>query len=139
MAKQSAGFVDLHIEKVVIGVCGSALLGIFGYYFVFGSPDQVEGLKPDALFQELQTTAEDTAKAVNNAAYKPKAGAGEGGPVDDALRRLGQWFGSKAEGLIKLAGIQPEWARLQRFPPELVPVSEKTKEDRHNLAQLVST
>ena len=36
MARQSVGFVDQHIEKVALGLCAAALVGILVWYFALG-------------------------------------------------------------------------------------------------------
>ncbi len=73
MAKGSLNFVELHIEKMVLGLAGASLLGMLGYY-LFLSPNRVdyEGQKvgPNELSGAILASADDLDRRVKG--VKPK-------------------------------------------------------------------
>lgn len=137
MAKQTAGFVDQHIEKVVVGVCGLIFLGTAAYYFGVG-PYKVEDKDPKGLIAEAREVADTTRSRVQGA---PPYVAGKDDKKtgsDEPLKALARWFGNAAEGLVAIAGIDPKSPRTQAFPPPLLPVHGIADEDKLSIAKLVA-
>lgn len=137
MAKQTAGFVDQHIEKVVLGVCGALFLGTAIYYFALG-PYKVDGQAPKDLVENARSVAERTQDAVRRApAYvPPKEDANK--PSAEPLKELAKWFGTQAEGLISIAKLDPRSPRTQTFSTPLLVVEGVADEDKLTLAKLVA-
>jgi len=136
MAKRDASFVDKHIEKVVLGVCALALLGA-GWYSFMGERFVVDGVRPNGLFETISREAQQTASAVRNA--RPKENQSKRvDPEKDPVAQLERWFGAKAEGLIRIAGLESPVARTQPFPPEFISTTQTRPEDRRELAEIVS-
>ena len=67
MAKQSVGFVDKHIEKVVLGACVFGLVGIAVLYFV----QDPYGASPGQSCYQAKQAAEATQRKVMNAVPPP--------------------------------------------------------------------
>ncbi len=134
MARKSVGFVDQHIEKVVLAVCALALLGIAGWYFA-GDP---YGADPQKVFNNARDASEQTRIAVQNARPPDPSSSNATKSDDDPLKELGRWFGASADGLTQIARIDPRPPRLQRFPTPLLPVAETADQDRHGLAKMVA-
>lgn len=135
MAKQSVGFVDQHIEKVVLGVCIAGLVGVVFLYFV----QDPYGSKPSELFEEARKAADQTRQRVLNAEPPPDPPSGETGGNEEVLRIFIDWFDPIArKGLVALAGIRERLARVQQFPTALLPVAETAAADRHGLARIVA-
>ena len=74
MATQKTGFVDQHIEKVVVGLCGFVLLGAIWYSFM-GDRFAVGDLGPEELCRKIGTQADQTVQAVRNARIKNDNGS----------------------------------------------------------------
>ncbi|MFQ5423786.1 MAG: hypothetical protein ACE5F9_07380 [Phycisphaerae bacterium] len=134
MARKSVGFVDQHIEKVVLAVCALALVGIAGWYFA-GDP---YGADPQKVFNDARDASEQTRIAVQSARPPNPSSSNTTKSDADPLKELGRWFGANAEGLARIARIEPRPPRLQRFPTPLLPVAETADQDRHGLARIVA-
>jgi hypothetical protein len=136
MAKQSAGFIDLHAEKLVLGLCVLLLAGA-GVYSFGGMRFKIDGRGPAELCEEAGREADRAAAAVRRAEpAKPKDAAQA--EKDDPIVRLREWFSPDGSGLVKIAGIEPEPWRTQRFPPIRPEITGVPAEDRHNLARIVA-
>ena len=136
MAKQTAGFVDQHIEKVVLGVCAALFLGTAVYYFGM-SPYKIDDKDPKKLIAEARDVAELTQKAVREAKpYDPTKDASNTKISTAPLEELAKWFGESPLGLIKIAGIDPRSPRTQAFPTPLLPLEGVADEERVQLARL---
>ncbi len=135
MARQSAGFVHEHIEKVVIGVAALALVGCVWYAFLSGR-FTVNNEDAGALVRSLDAAADRVANAVKSEKMPPTKGPEP--DKDEALVALARWFGADSPGLPAIAGIAETLPRTQPFSPLLVTVTEVAPEDRHNLAKLVT-
>ncbi len=138
MAKQTAGFVDLHIEKVVLGACAAIFLGTAAYYFGVG-PYKVDEKDPKQLIEGARQVAEETQNRVRSApAYDATKDPGIKNISAEPLKVLAKWFGNAAEGLTKIAGIDPTSPRTQAFPPPLQAVHGVADEDKLSLAKLAA-
>lgn len=136
MARQNISFVDQHIEKVVVGVCALALLGVI-YFAFLGGRFSVEGMGPAELTAQLGQEADQTAQAVLRA-QPPKSNTKEiKDPANDPVKQLDQWFGANSEGLAKIAGLRDSLRSLAPSPPKFIPTTEVGEDRRHNLAKLV--
>jgi len=133
MARKTASFVDLHIEKVVIGVCAAGLIAAVVLSFG-GGRFAVEGQGPAEICKAVGEAAEKTKQAMNNAPtdFKPS-----GATDSDLSRKLGEWFGDPRGALIKLARVDETLPRAQPFPPPL-PSNRELGGDKRNLAQMVA-
>jgi hypothetical protein len=134
MARQTLGFVDQHVEKVVVGLCALVFVGCAVYSFG-GFRFGVEGRSPGALAAQAREQATRLAEAVRNALPKTDSAAGKE-TIENTVKELSKWFGPTAEGLVKIARIEQEPGRTQPFPPSSATDAVKP-EDRHNLARLV--
>lgn len=139
MAKQTAGFVDQHIEKVVLGVCAVIFVGTAAYYFGVG-PYKIEEQDPKQLIEQARQVAEETQNRVRSAPpYDPsKEKTNKPDGSTEPLKVLARWFGNAAEGLTTIAGIDPKSPRTQAFPPPLLTVHGIADEDKISLARLVA-
>lgn len=133
MAKKNAGFFDLHIEKVVIGLCAVALGGA-AYLSFGGGRFAVEGMGPAELCKSVGENADQLKQAVLNARPEAKSSSPVGG---DAAAQLKKWFSETAEGLVKIARIEPVPPRTQAFPSPL-PSNTDLSSDKRNLAQVMA-
>ena len=136
MAKRDAGFVDKHIEKVVLGVCALALFGAAWFSFL-GDRFTVDGLRPEKLCEQIAEEAQQTASAVRNARLRENTSK-DTDPSKDPVAQLKRWFGSDPEKLIRIAEVETPVGRTQPFPPEFISTTQTPAEDRHNLAQIVA-
>jgi len=138
MAKQTAGFVDQHIEKVVLGVCAALFLGTAVYYFGVG-PYKVDEKDPKQLIENARQVAEETQNRVRSApAYDPAKDPGNKSISTEPLKALARWYGAAAEGLVAIAGIDPKSPRTQAFPTPLLVVEGVAEEDKVSLAKLAA-
>jgi len=131
MATQKTGFVDQHIEKVVVGLCGFVLLGSVWYSFM-GNRFAVDDLGPEELCRQIGTQADQTAQAVRNARLKEINESSKNPEADP----VGEWFGPQSIGLNKIARIDNPFWRTQPFPPPFLPVTLTPEEDRRDLTKL---
>ncbi len=135
MAKKSTSFVDEHIEKVVVGVCGLVLLT--SVYVGMGSGRfELNGKQPDDLKELVANEAEQVARNIKNATRPAPKPAGANSQGKDAVAQLEQWFGEDAPGL--LAMVESPAGRTQPFPPIFYSTTETSREDRHGLAVMVA-
>ena len=138
MAKQTAGFVDQHIEKVVLGVCALVFLCTAAYYFAV-DPYQSEGNSAKTLCDAARQAADEAVVAVKRPRpYDPKTDPSNKAINNEPLVLLGRWFGASADGLIKIAELLPRAPRSVPFPVPLLAVRGIAEEDRHGLAGLVA-
>lgn len=129
MAKQKAGFVDEHIEKVVIGVCAIVLGGVIWYSFL-SDRFAINGVSPTQLCQNVGEETDRTAQAIQNARLTKD---GRKAPPE-SLERLPRWF---SDGLIAVDELNSPAGRTQPFPPLFVSAIESSMENRVNLIRLV--
>ena len=136
MAKQDAGFVDKHIEKVAVGLCVLVLLGAISYTFVMGR-FTLNGRGPDAIIEEAAEEAQRTAAAISRATPKPlkqDTNKADNDPIDSLARS----FGPNRVTLAEFAEIESGLARTQPFPPLFLPVTERAAAERCSLARIVA-
>lgn len=136
MAKRDAGFVDKHIEKVVLGVCALALFGAAWFSFL-GDRFTVDEMRADKLCEKIAEEAQQTASAVRNARLREKPSQNVDSSNDPVVQ-LARWFGSNPEKLIRIAEIETPVGRTQPFPPEFISTTQTPEEDRHSLARIVA-
>ena len=135
MSKRDVSFIDLHAEKLVLGLCVMLLIAA-GVYAFGGMRFTIEGKGPAGLITEAGEQAATTAIRVRNSKPAPKKGNDE---KDKAWQEdLKKWFDPSGEGLIQIAGVEPEPWRTQRFPPLRPEITGVAREDRHNLAKIVA-
>lgn len=133
MAKRNVGFVDNHIEKVVVGLCALLLLG--AVVFTFGGfRFMVNEFDPARLCEEARTQGDLLAQAFRN--VQPRQS--ESDEKVASQNPLEEWFGPSARHLIQIAGVEAPPFRTQRFPPLVVSISGVNPEDRHGLARIVA-
>jgi len=74
MAKQNVTFVERHMEKIVVGVTGAALLAVVVLYVV-GTPHSVEvqgeAVGPQQLYAKIRTAAEAARERMKRAQPEP--------------------------------------------------------------------
>lgn len=138
MARQSVGFIDLHIEKIVLGLCGVVLLGTILYAFG-GFRFSVDGCSPGDLSVAAKEQADRLADAVRNAKPRPTPppSAGKSSPEPDQdIKHLIGWFEPSTDGgpITKVA----QSPHTVRFPPPRMANVQVAEEDRHNLARIVA-
>lgn len=131
MAKKSVGFVDQHIEKVVLGVCGAAFLGVLVYFFAL-SP---YGEDPGNLLAQAKDAADRAQQAWRSKQPPPPA---EQASQDKDAEALVAWYGAKSEGLRRIADTPGESRQTQPFPPEMLEVLGTAEQDRHGLARFAA-
>lgn len=134
MARQSVGFVDQHIEKIVIGLCGVIMIGTVLYSFG-GFRFSVDGRSPGQLSEDATAQATRLAEAVR--AARPKASqSGNSQKENEDIERLKRWFDQGPDsGLLSFAQVTRDLPRAQPFPPSISAIDRK--EDRHDLARMV--
>ncbi len=136
MAKRSANLIDLHAEKIVLGVCGLFLIGA-GVLSFGGLRFQVDGRGPAALVEEAGTQATTTAQRIA-AAQAPTDGTQSQDSKGDPAAVLQEWFGPQAPGLIRIAQVAEEPGRTQKFPPIRPEITGLAAEERRHLARIVA-
>jgi hypothetical protein len=135
MARKTDSFIDLHAEKIVLGVCGLAFVAAVVYSFG-GMRFKVNDLGPAALVEEAGKQADATARAFATA-RPPKTGAeAPGKPGSNAVDDLRKWF-SGPDSLSKIAQIETKPPRTQKFPWLRVGIAYVAPEDRKELVRLV--
>lgn len=136
MAKQSAGFVHEHIEKVVAGVCAAFLVAAVWFGFASGRFNTSDGKSPADLIKEVGESADRTISAVQNA--KPPSLEAAGTNKDEAaVEKLLAWYGPNNKTLGENAGVPMTVARAEEFPPLFISTTSVAEEDKHRLARLV--
>lgn len=136
MAKQSAGFVHEHIEKVVIAVCAGFF--VFAIYFGFASGRfDVNGTSPGELIKTVGDAADTAANAVLTA--KPREAEGDAAGIKDgeAVDKLLAWYGTNAKSLGENAGVTMDVARAQAFPPLFVTTTSVSDSEKRSIVKLV--
>ncbi|MBK8269176.1 MAG: hypothetical protein IPK83_13065 [Planctomycetes bacterium] len=138
MPKKNAGFVDEHIEKVVVGLC--ALFLVASMYIAFGGRFNIDGNSPREIADQTGKTAETVANTILTKRPDPPKPPDQKAPAgkQDDILTLKQWFGEQAIGLIGVANLTSPVARTQPFPPPLLSTTETSPENRHNLALIDS-
>lgn len=135
MAKQSAGFVHEHIEKVVIAICAGFLVFTIYYGFAGGRFD-VNGNSPNQLIKNVGDAATVTAgKYLGDIKV---ADDSDGSKDDAAVQKLLDWYGPNRKSIGEIAGVSMDVARAQWFPPLFVSTTQVNEEDKHDLAKLVT-
>lgn len=136
MARQNLGFIDQHIEKVVLGLCAVVALGVAVFAFG-GFRYSINGLGPNALGEEARNQAARLADAVRNARPQIKAPTAQAKGGEDSVAELNRWFVDPAGGLIAIAEINSQSPRTQRFPPSLAALTDSESDNKLNLARIV--
>ncbi|MEE8385508.1 MAG: hypothetical protein V3S01_06300, partial [Dehalococcoidia bacterium] len=137
MAKRDVGFVDKHLEKVVLGVCALLLVGAVAFSFG-GFRFRVNDRGPAALCEEAKNQADVLARKIRNARPRTNNPTNQGMESENPVNQLGQWFGPSAKKLIEIAQVQPRLPRTQTFPPLIASISGVNPEDRHHLVRIVT-
>ena len=137
MARKSAGFIDLHAEKLTLGLCAVLVIGA-AVFSLGGGRFTVNDLGPAELCQKVGEAGEQARQAVLGARPATDAQTTRKDPTQDAVAALKKWYGQSAEGLIQIAGVDPMLERTQPFPPVFVAVAGDSGEGRRNLAQIVA-
>ena len=138
MAKKNAGFVDEHIEKVALGLCGMVFLGAVYIGFLSGRFSSAEGMNARKLADATGDAADQAARSILSKQPDPRAaGAKTVTAQNDPTEVLKDWFGDEAKGLIVAANLKSPVARTQPFPPIFHSTTGIAPEDRHALAEMV--
>jgi hypothetical protein len=136
MAKKSANFIDLHAEKVVLGVCALALVAA-GVYTFGGLRFKVNGRGPAEIVEEAGRQADRTAQAVKTA--RPPANVKDPNtPGNSAEEIVKRWFAMGPQALIDRGQLQPRPWRTQKFPPVRPEIAGVAPEDRRELVKAVA-
>lgn len=135
MAKQNAGFVHEHVEKLVIGLSGVFLIVAVWYGFASGRFD-VNGVSPSELVNSVGEAADRTIGAFQNPKMPTDTDAGHS-KDDEAVDKLLAWYGPNSKSIGENVGVPMEVARAEAFPPLFVSTTEVAEEDKHQLARLV--
>lgn len=133
MAKKEASFIDIHAEKLALGLCALVLVGAAVYTFG-GMRFAVDGKDVPQLLAEAETAAQGTASAIQRA--KPAETKVEG-VGDKTIENLRHWFEDRS-GLEEVAGVDVRPWRTQKFPPLRPEITGVSLEDRRALAALAS-
>lgn len=135
MAKQNAGFVHEHIEKVVIGA--GALFFLWAVYYSFmGGRFALNGKAPSEIIADVGNAADSAIQTVQNS----KAEGDESGvdaATEKAVEQLLAWYGPQRQVIGEILDVKMDVARTQPFPPPFVSATEVNEQDRHDLARLV--
>lgn len=136
VAKKSAGFIDLHAEKLVLGLSALLVIGAT-IYSLGGGRFAVNDRKPADLIQQLGDAAEQTRQAILSA--RPTEDKAEKqNPARDPVALLQKWYGDESSGLTTIAELPSDLPRTQPFPPPYVPVGEASGGKTRQLAALVN-
>ncbi|MCB9851728.1 MAG: hypothetical protein H6819_01430 [Phycisphaerales bacterium] len=137
MAKQSAGFVHEHIEKVVIAVCAGFFVFAVYYGFASGRFNDANGTSPSELIKGVGDAADQAASAVLTAKPRISDADAAGTKDTEAVEALLAWYGSNAKSLGENAGVNMDVARAQAFPPLFVTTTSVSDADKRNIVKLV--
>ena len=132
MAKKSANFIDLHAEKVVLGICAAALIAA-GVYSFGGMRFKEKGRGPADLVEEAGKAADDVQKAIARGTT-PKAEPGKK-PDAGSSQPLIDWIKKGPQALVDAAAVQQKLWRTQKFPPVRTGVAAVAPEDRRDLVK----
>ncbi len=133
MAKKEASFIDLHAEKLALGLCVLVLIG--AAVFTFGGMRfAVDGKDVSQLLAEAENEAQSTARAIQGARPQQSDVEGVG---DETIANLKHWFEDNS-GLETVGGIDMSPARTQKFPPVRPEITGVSLEDRRELASLAT-
>jgi len=137
MARRNLGFVDQHIEKVVLGLCGVVALG--AAVFAFGGfRYSINSMGPNALAEEARTQAARLADAVRNARPRPPQAGAQPKAGEDPVAELSRWFADPTGGLITIAEIRSVSPRTQRLPPSVAALTDSESDTKRELARIVA-
>ncbi|HVP10744.1 MAG TPA: hypothetical protein VMV94_06085, partial [Phycisphaerae bacterium] len=136
MAKKSASFIDLHAEKVVLGVCAAALVAA-GVYSFGGFRFKVGDRGPAELVEEAGRQADQVAQAVARAQLPPAPPADPNKP-DNPAQQVEKWFTEGPRALADFWKIQPKLWRTQKYPPVRPEITGVSLEDRRELVKAVA-
>lgn len=133
MARASANILEQHVEKIVAGVCGAALIVAIVLYVMSSPLKSSDGLTPSDFAEKVGQTAEEVARRVaTKQPPDPKLS-------DKPQTTLPKWFDECPEcGLIAIAGISPKLESAAMWPAPLVDVEGTAAEDKHDLATLLA-
>lgn len=137
MAKKTAGFFDLHAEKLTLGLCALLVIGA-AVYSLGGGRFSVNDMGPTELVQAVGRAADDARQAVQSARPSEAGKTAKADPSKDPVALLQKWYGDSAEGLIQIAGVSPSLPRTQPFQPVQVMIAGDSSEARRSLAQFVT-
>src|SRR5438045_131300 len=59
MAKQNVTFIERHVEKIIVGVCGAVFVGACAMYLV-QSPHRVQSMDPVQFYTQFRSSADQT-------------------------------------------------------------------------------
>jgi hypothetical protein len=136
VARKDANFIDLHAEKLVLGL--SVLLVAGGAYLgLGGSRLAINGKAPSELCEAVGRSAEQAQRAILSAAPRSTNSSQTDANKDDPIRALQIWYGPNARELAANADVAPTPGRTQPFGPPYIPVTGSAAERRH-LASLVA-
>jgi len=134
MAQQSAGFVHEHIEKVVVLLCGAAVIGAIYFAFLSGRFATNDGKAPSELIAEIDRNTQNAQNAVVNARPPELSDDPPGGA---AVGELLKWYGEDRKPITEILDIPNSVSRMQPFGPLLVSTTEVSADKKHDLARLV--
>lgn len=139
MAKKSASFIDLHAEKIVVGVCALVMVGAV-VYGLGGARFAMNDKSTGELCQAVEEAADQTRAAIQNAqpiVRPPPLPSGTTTGTDPVVQ-LNKWFGDDAEGLFKIADVSAKLPRTQPFPMPYVPLIASGGSTKRQLAQIIA-
>lgn len=137
MAKKSASFIDLHAEKIVVGVCALVMIGAV-VYGLGGGRFSMNDKGTGELCQAVEEAADQTRQAIQNAPANPIKPPPQPGGDTDPVVKLAEWFGEGAKGLFKIAGVSTKLARTQPYPMPYVPIVASGGSTKRQLAQIIA-
>jgi hypothetical protein len=137
VAKKSASFIDLHAEKIALGIGAAIMIGgvVFG---LGGGRFSVNGHGPGEICSGVGEAADQTRQAVQNARPESLKPPTETGGGKDPVAQLAEWFGNKAVGVFKIAGVSDTLPRTQPYTNPYVPLVAAGNGTKRHLAKIVA-
>ena len=131
---KSASFIDLHAEKIALGIGAAIMIGgvVFG---LGGGRFSVNGHGPGEICSGVGEAADQTRQAVQNARPESLKPPTETGGGKDPVAQLAEWFGNKAVGVFKIAGVSDTLPRTQPYTNPYVPLVAAGNGTKRHLAR----
>lgn len=136
MARKSASFLDLHAEKIALGLCALAFVAAAVYSFG-GMRFKINDRGPAELVEEAAKQADETARIIANL-QPPRANPDNPDkPGENPIKQVQKWL-QGPHSLAEIAQVDAKLPRIRKFPWLRIGITYVAPEDRKELVKLVT-